>query len=57
MFENDNKCDALNSIRCTVSNCVYHDTSNKCHAKSIQVDHQNSTNKEDTCCSTFELKK
>ncbi len=57
MFENDNKGEVISGIYCTVSNCVYHDKGDKCHAKSIQVDHQNSTRKDDTCCSTFELRK
>ena len=56
MFENDNKSEVISGIYCSVSNCVYHDKSGKCHAKSIQVDHQNSTNQEDPCCSTFTLR-
>jgi len=44
----------IDGIRCEVSNCVYHDTSDCCGAGEIQVGPQAASTSSDTTCTTFQ---
>lgn len=48
--------DKLDGITCSVANCAYHTKDNCCTAKQIKVDCQSAVTKNETNCSTFELK-
>ncbi len=43
-------------IKCSVKNCVYHSTENRCNAESIEVGNSTAHTCSETCCDTFKSK-
>jgi hypothetical protein len=43
----------IDGIKCEVSNCIYHDTENHCHAGEIKVGPHSASEQSETCCDTF----
>ena len=56
-YKNNCGCgDALRNVKCDVKKCAYHGEGDYCHADSIKVANESATSKNETFCSTYELK-
>lgn len=53
----NNKNHIINGVSCTAVNCVYHSSTNECHAPAITVGTDHADKKSETLCSTFECYK
>ncbi|MGN0661190.1 MAG: DUF1540 domain-containing protein [Oscillospiraceae bacterium] len=46
-------CECNRTVKCDVTNCVYHSTSDYCEAKEIKVGPGFAASYKDTACNTF----